>query len=135
MVPLDALWQAAWLIWLLPLFLAWELGALALRRPDLTLSWHCWRWFSVKERRWLWPIRRLIFWAFCLTGSAHLAGGITVGPFVVSAIPWAVVILYSVAFERELNRPSTYRSSSYRSSQAGHRPGPTRPSRSRGKRR
>ena len=120
MVPLDALWQAAWLIWLLPLFLAWELGALAIRRPDLTLSWHCWRWFSVKERRRLWPLRRMIFWAFCLTGSAHLAGGITVGPFVAAAVPWVVVILYSVLFERALNRP---------------RPVGAHPSRSRGKRR
>lgn len=95
-------WAKAWIAWL-GLFLLVELPA-ALKKSGGTLSETVWRWFSIREHRPHWKLRRAIFWVFWLGLSLHLGlrfgVGIDVLWFVViPAIPFCGVIGYSVWLE------------------------------------
>ena len=66
-------YETLWIVWLLN-FLAIELPALIDKKPGATLSYHIWKWFSIKEKAKWWIARRTALGLFLAWLLVHMMG-------------------------------------------------------------
>lgn len=102
MISLELVWDRLWLFLWLGMFLVLELVAVAFGRP--TLSSRVRDWFSLRERKRLWLVRRTVFVVFWLTlGIAHFMLGVgALWTVILPGAPFVAVIVYAIWFEKEI---------------------------------
>lgn len=89
-----------WIIWLVVIFLPYEVYAALSKTPGDTLSENVWDWFAVKHTQAKYgKLRRFVLWGFITALASHFIYATTVIPVIVFGVGIAWAIYYHYAHE------------------------------------
>lgn len=101
MIPLSEVWDRLWLFGFFGLFVALELTAVAFKRKTLSSAHR--DWFSLRERKRAWLLRRIVFgafWALLIVAHGYFSAPAW-WSVIIPLVPYVGVIVYAVFFEKE----------------------------------